>query len=179
MGAATAIVVSLASLYITMRQTHVAEKQLEASVWPSLIYDTENGGDDGKPLITFGLKNGGVGPARVRSLEVSFHGKTVKDHVELLTEIAGGHGYTIGGVGVVTVLGRLLTPGQELVFLQVPPRSDDDPFFKHLDEVRFDVDGRVCFCSVLEQCWTLGFHEREPTPIKDCVEASKRVQYGR
>lgn len=179
MGAVTAIVVSVASLYVAVRQTSLMERQLEASVWPSLIYDTNNVGDDGKPTISFSLKNGGVGPARVRSLEVSFHGKPITGFKELLSECSPPGDHHVGGVHVGDVVGRLIPAGQTIQFLQVGQHGEEDPFFSHLDSVRFEVDGRVCFCSALDQCWTLGFHEREPARVPDCTGASKRPQYQR
>ena len=176
MAAATATIVSVASFYVAVKQTSVQEKQLEASVWPALLYDT--GDSDGE--VTFSVKNAGVGPAKVRSLEVSFRGKPVTGGVQLLTECCGlSEHRDFAGINLTFLDGRILTAGQEIEFLKFtkPKDESEDPLWDKLEEVRFEVDGRVCFCSALDQCWTVGFHETEPAPLHDCTEAAKRTQY--
>jgi hypothetical protein len=178
MAAATAIVVSVASLYIAIRQTSVMERQLEATVWPSLGFDTNNY-VDGKATIHMSVKNGGIGPARVRSVEVGYHGKPAEDALSLLKDCCGleDNPRAVKSLDVTFLNGRIIPAGQELPFLVFDLGTESEPVWNRLNEARFDVDGRICFCSALEQCWTVGFKEREPSPIHDCVEASKRPQY--
>jgi hypothetical protein len=178
MAAATAIVVSVASLYVSLRQTVTMERQLEASVWPSLAFDT-NDAVDGKPEIALSVKNGGIGPARVRSFEVSYHGKPVDGAVALLEECCGlgQHPQDAPFIDITFIDGRIIPVGQTLTFLDLRLPSEDDAVWKQLDRVRFEVDGQICYCSALDQCWSVGFHDREPAPVHDCVAASQRPQY--
>jgi hypothetical protein len=179
MAAVTAIVVSFASLYIAWRQTAVAEKQLEASVWPSLAYDNQNSSDD-KRGVRFIVRNSGVGPARLRSIEVSHQGKPIADAPQLVSRfVPNDYSGVLPPMDITFMRGRIIPAGQELTFLEVTPKKADDPVYARLEAERFTIDGRLCFCSALDRCWTVGFHEQEPSPVKDCTEAAGRLQYGK
>src|SRR4051812_14513971 len=94
LAAGTALVVSLASLYIAWRQSALMERQLAASVWPSLEAATGNANDDGSKRITLVLHNTGIGPARIRSFELSYHGVPLHDSRELLAACCDAKGRT-------------------------------------------------------------------------------------
>jgi hypothetical protein len=179
-AAATAIVVSFASLYVAWRQTSLMQRQLEASVWPSLSYETDNSLEDGKAEITFSLQNSGVGPARVRSLEVSFRGAPLTGGLALLHACCVAPGEQAKARPSITfAVGRVIPAGQKIAFLTVPQLGDDDPLWRKLNDARFEIDGRVCYCSALDQCWTVGFHDPEPTSTPSCADAQARPQYAK
>jgi hypothetical protein len=46
------VAISAASLFIAVRQNALMEKQLSASTWPVLEYDTSNLDDLGNPVFT-------------------------------------------------------------------------------------------------------------------------------
>ena len=89
LAAATAVIVSLASLSVAWRQSRLMERQLAASVWPALELTNSNEAPGGQE-ITLGLRNGGIGPARIRAFELSYEGKALKTwweaHGHLLRE---------------------------------------------------------------------------------------------
>ena len=76
---ASAIVIALVSLVVASRQSHTMERQLAASVWPYLQYDTSNASPDGKPIMSFSVENVGVGPARVHTVTMRYDGKPIAE----------------------------------------------------------------------------------------------------
>jgi hypothetical protein len=165
--ALAAVVVSLASLYIAWQQTRVMQKQLAASVWPSLGYDS---GDyrDGARDITLTIHNGGVGPARIKSFEVSFAGTPLRSSAELLSACCG---FREGGRAQwlsSPVRGMILAANQDIHFLQGKPDAVDEGVWDRLDRARFKIEGRICYCSVLDDCWSVGFDQSESAPVARC-----------
>ncbi len=175
LAAAVALVVSVASLWVAWRQGELMERQLAASVWPSLAYVTGNLSDDGRPVIALGLRNGGIGPARVRAFEVSVGGQPVRRTGELI-DAACGPGRPATPTTTSPVLG-ILAAGQEVAFLKLDKAAVPEAIWACFDRARFTVEGRACFCSALDDCWSVGFHDREPVRVQDCREAAARPQY--
>ena len=174
-AAGTAVVVSLASLFIAWRQSDVMERQLAASVWPSLTYEHGNAGPAGEDLVVLTIKNGGIGPARLRAFEVAWKGAAVTDSAALIRAACGDRlgGYTISTAPVRGVL----PAGGELNFLQVNPARSGRPLYDCLNRARFELDGQVCYCSAVEECWSAAFRDPEPRPVADCRAAAARPQY--
>jgi len=50
--------------------------------------------------------------------------------------------------------GRVLSPGERLALL-APHFERQSDQWKQFDKERFRVGVRVCFCSTLDDCWTL------------------------
>jgi hypothetical protein len=76
-AALSALAVSAASLFISVRQNSLMEKQLSASTWPLLQFTTSNLDEQGNPEIALQVKNAGIGPGKVRSFAVLYDGRPV------------------------------------------------------------------------------------------------------
>jgi hypothetical protein len=176
LAAATAVVVSFASLYIAWRQNSLMERQLAASVWPAVEFANGNENDH-KETVYLGLRNGGIGPARIRAFELSYEGKAVKTWWELLTACCGRKESDPGKVLSSQILGRILAAGQSFTFLSLE-RAENEELWKKLDQARFHLTGHVCYCSVLDQCWSLDINEVEPVPVTNCTAVAQRPQYN-
>jgi len=175
LAAGTAVVVSLASLFVAWRQSDVMERQLAASVWPSLTYETGNAGPDGGDLVTMTIRNGGIGPARLRAFEVSWKGQRVPNTAGFIRAACGEK---LGTYSVTTAPVRgVLVAGEELRFIQVNPERSGRPLYDCLNRARFEAEGQVCYCSALEDCWTVTFHDPEPKPVRDCRESAAHPQF--
>jgi hypothetical protein len=170
-----ALVVSVASLWVAYRQSALMERQLAASVWPSLAYDSGNVAADGRPVVNLGLHNGGIGPARIRAFELSLGGTALRGSQALL-DVACGPGRPTATTLTSPVRG-ILPAGQQLDFLRVDKAQVDPAIWRCLDQVRFKLEGRVCFCSALDDCWSVGLRDPEPSPVPSCAEAARRPQY--
>ena len=80
--ALSAFVVSLASLWLTVHNARTMEKLVASNSYPNIDFSFGNQFDfqDGQGLrhaVYLSLENTGVGPARLRSIELSFAGRPV------------------------------------------------------------------------------------------------------
>lgn len=151
----SAIVIALVSLTVALRQSHIMERQLAASVWPYLQYDTSNATTDGKPIMSFAVENVGVGPARVHSVSLHYDGKPVVDVRDLFKACcadllaAGQHPVW----RISTLHDQVLAPNKPKTFLLLTEEAANEPFRKRLDQEREKISLRFCYCSVLDKCW--------------------------
>ena len=172
---------SVGSLLIARHQAEVMDRQLAAQVWPLVEYGTSNLADDGKPQITLELSNSGVGPTRVRSVRLAYRGRPVRSAGELLRTCCLSAIDTTRRVQSVTsdVTGRVLTAGKTVHFLLLPPDSAQRALYRVFNRERFNVAARVCYCSVLEECWVVTSTDKnaDPRRVPSCDEEQKAPQY--
>ncbi len=168
--AVSAIVVALMSLYVSLRQSRIMDRQLAASAWPHLQYGTSNQSDDGKTVISFDVENAGVGPAVVHSMTVRYKDAPVKNVSDLmnlccsdLLQSSGRPNWTTS-----TLHDTALIPGHSQHFLVLTDAPGNAPYWKRLNSERQNVHVKICYCSVLDQCWMLDSESPVQRSLKAC-----------
>lgn len=126
-----AVVIAIASLYVTIRQTALAQKHNRLSVRPFLSIYRKQFVDQ---PIEYSIENRGIGPAIVKSFQVLVDGKEViasdgngvyaaMDALEIDRGSVGGH---------LFALNEVLKAGQEVVVLRFPKSGNDKAIHKEL-----------------------------------------------
>ena len=84
MLALCAILISSASFYATYLQADAAKKQVKATTWPWLTFNTGNYNGEEKTMeINFTIKNSGVGPALIKQFNYHYQGETFQNPYKL------------------------------------------------------------------------------------------------
>jgi hypothetical protein len=185
LAAGTAVIVSVASLYIAWRQSGVMERQLAASVWPALQYTTSNLDSAHQPVIALAFHNGGIGPARIRAFELAYHGAPIADAESLLAACCAAPGTDPAALSLVTnneVTSGIVPAGQTIPFLSATRDAASSAQWQLLDQARHELTGRICYCSALDDCWTIEFPgspkvRPQPVAVASCDAAVARPQY--
>ncbi|HWA92042.1 MAG TPA: hypothetical protein VG889_18525 [Rhizomicrobium sp.] len=159
--AIAALFVSAVSLWIGIRTEVANEELVAASTWPFLQVQISNADPDAKLDLQFQVVNTGVGPAKVESFELFWKGKPYRSGTQLLTDCCGyreikatspeaaNHTPLLKG----TVQGMVLRAGEAETFIHYKLGADNLAVWSALDKARNDMTYRVCYCSVLDQCW--------------------------
>ena len=157
-----ALLVSAIAASASAYQTYVINQQYQASVWPYLRFSFSSGDTD----LTLAVENYGLGPALIRSFEITKDGKpiaslepyliqleTFKEHATVGTESLGP-----GSVLPAAATAPLLTVkgGPRLVHTLLAHQSS------------FDVS--ICYCSLLGRCWlqSMQVSSAEPRDVAFC-----------
>ena len=170
-----ALVVSAASLFIALRQNTLMEKQLSASVWPSLQLSSANYDDKGNPEISFTIRNVGVGPARIRSFVVAYGDQAIGSGSQLVQACCGeGKKLPPAVVNTQDVSHLVLTANEKEVFLRLDSKdAPENPlYWKRLNPERAKVSVRACFCSELNECWMFDSGKIDQEPVAACPVAT-------
>ena len=178
--ALSAFVVSLASLWLTVHNARTMERLVTSNSYPNIDFTNGNGFDfeDGqglRPAVYLSLDNTGIGPARLRSIELTFAGKPAANLRELLalccTEERADSlpktDYRFTG----DMRGAMIRAGESLnlfAWAQAPA----DPRWGRLEKVRGKIGVRVCYCSVFDECYLRDNAGREPQPVRTCAAAA-------
>lgn len=172
----TAIFISAVSLYVAIQHGKTERDLVAANVWPFPRAILSNGYDD-KGSTAVGVSNGGVGPAKIQSFELFYARRPVSSGLDLLRQCCG-LGPTPADVqrqlpdhiGTSIVEETVLRPGEENAVLRVKrsATAPDIPNRIARVDVLTKVTFRVCYCSVLDQCWISDLRSTRVQPVPEC-----------
>ncbi len=176
--AVCAILISGASFYATYLQADAANKQVKAMTLPLLQFAHGNSLGDGNRVVNFSLKNAGIGPALIRSVEFKHQGKSFDNVFKLLNECCSDvveKFYTQERKTnnelpqfITSPVVNTIIPGQEnLVFLKFKYQPETQALWELLNEIRFEFAFEACYCSMLDECYITN-EKAETTAIKQC-----------
>ena len=168
-----ATLVGFCALCVSGYTAYMQRQQVRGAVWPILQFDSRNG------PIQFTLANKGVGPAIIKHVIVRVDDQPVKNWAEVLQKILGP-GYHPGEESDMS--SRVFAAGESMnVFTphdesQNPiPFDKTNPLWTKLDTGRSRVTVEICYCSTLDECWTLrggGTTPNTTTPTSRCPTTS-------
>src|SRR5439155_24717329 len=103
--------------------------------------------------------NKGVGPAIIKHASVKVDDQPVKNWAEVLEKILGP-GYHPGEESDIS--GRVFSAGESMnVFTPHDPENNplnydkSNPLWVKMNKERLRVTVEICYCSTLDECWTL------------------------
>lgn len=146
-------------------QTFVINQQFSATVWPYLaLNDTYEPG-----RVQFRLENDGLGPAIVRSANISVDGRTVNTWTTVIKSFPlPHHTHLIGSLSSVSD-GEVVRAGDSKILLDLHgPALQPKAIFDFQKARRISVN--ICYCSLLQQCWLVHLlsEESNPRPVRTC-----------
>jgi hypothetical protein len=176
--ALSAFFVSLVSLFLAIHNGRTMERLVAANSYPNIDFDIGNLYDlqDGRGprrAVYLSLTNTGIGPARLRAVELSYAGRPAANLRALLAlcctreplESLPKTDYLFAG----DVRGAMIQAGKELN-LFAWPEAADDPRWARLEAVRTQISVRACYCSVFDECYVRDTDSREPHAVRACTD---------
>jgi hypothetical protein len=171
--ASCAVVISVASLWIALQADHTQEQLLKSSVWPYVKFDSSDISAKGTSYVSLQLRNEGIGPAIVRSFAVEYGGKFYPSLHELMAaccDVAGEHKLRLQSS---TVHAQVIMAHEVFPFIVATPSPTSPRSYERFHATRFDISIRMCYCSVLGDCWFLDSREDQPRPVSKCPPAQQ------
>jgi hypothetical protein len=170
-----AVLVSMTSISISLIGNRTQERLLAASVWPYLSFNSGNTSDDGqRQVISLAVANSGNGPARIREFALEYGHKNAASASRLLQDCCN-----LKPEIVLTspVVGKVLRPGEQVTLLQVPFAAEIADGWHRLDKARFEFVLSACYCSTLNECWTVRSDRNDPEPTAACRDMPREEQW--
>ncbi|HEX7340653.1 MAG TPA: hypothetical protein VF269_00100 [Rhodanobacteraceae bacterium] len=164
LAAIIASLVGLLALLVAGYTAYVQRQQVRAQVWPYLTAAYQ----DDKHMLT--IFNKGVGPAIVKSVQVTVDGKPQLDwkHVFAALHVSAAE----NGYGFSTLSAAVLSPGDKLTLLVFK----DNSTYAHFRQA-MGTHGlvNICYCSTLGECWAFEDHHAPVKPVVRSVAQCPRL----
>jgi hypothetical protein len=178
--AISAVFISGVSLYIAIEHGKAERDLVAANSWPFLRPAVSNawGADHD---LEFGFSNGGVGPAKVKSFPVFYHGVAVTNPDDLLRRCCGlsadpaGARRQVQNAYVPSASDeKVVRPGEELVAFRLRSHVADPRLVSRFDDPLKQLTYRSCYCSVFDECWTTRLQSTSVTRADVCPSPKVR-----
>lgn len=173
--AAPALIISGAVAYFAFEQAEATKKMQAGSVWPNITYDTSNLSEAGEPRISFDVSNRGVGPAKIKGMQISLDGQPYRTIQDLLRDCCLEKGDPLAVV-LTGVNGEVIPAGEEVSFAAIRPDNIPAAGYERLGEAHLRVRAQICFCSVFDECWIEDSQSTTVQPTAQCP--ADWMQYG-
>jgi len=149
-GTATALVVSVMALVVSIYEANLLKEQQKATVWP---YFSISQGYNAEGFHIEALNNG-TGPALISSISITYKGQPVKGYVELLDAIKANNTLGYDKIRMGKLSSTVVKAGEERELLFLPWTEDTEEILALMEE---HVQIKIQYCSVLEECWTFEY----------------------
>jgi hypothetical protein len=170
-----ALLISTVAAVATVYQTRVIARQFSATVWPYVSFDLNYA----PWQVQLYVRNDGLGPAIIRSVNLTWDGKTEPSLENILAEItrrdpqitAHARAALRSGaklrIATSTPTTGMVIPanGQHTIF-----EVDGDVLVHYLRPSLKHLGIALCYCSLTGNCWVQTFQNRagEPTAVSSC-----------
>jgi hypothetical protein len=150
-----------------IEQTQLVSKQLGASLWPYVTIDERYS----PTSVRVGLTNQGLGPALIRTLTISVDGRErphVREVLDMLDPPRRGRQVSESDLGA----GSVLRPAENFTdFAISDPKLDRMRVQAAMQRVRLSV----CYCSLLDDCWSLNSIDTQPHVVHRCGHQGRKL----
>ena len=157
----SAIVAAIAAVLVAAYEARITREYQRISVWPRI--QQSNSFVPGDAYVRT-VSNAGVGPALIRSVEVSVDGKPCRTWGEVVKALIGrpapGHVYSSLHAGAVVLQDKPVT-----VF-RIPPGDDAKQFWEETQGERLSI--RICYSSLYNECWLADSLKEQPVKVDPC-----------
>ena len=174
-----AVFISAVSLYVAIDHGRTEQKLVQANAqlvqansWPFLQVDDQFSTSSPTQIA---LVNAGIGPAKLESLQVLFHGQPVEDFYTLLKLCCGlssnandRKAQMPGGFAIYDAENQVLRPGERRLLMVVPATPTQHEISDRFLKASTDIQYRACYCSVFDQCWTSDLMTLKPQTAAAC-----------
>lgn len=148
---ATALLISAVSLWVAF-DTQKSNRALVAeAAWP-FVQVFASGGNDVPRVLTLNMSNAGIGPAKIKSFEIFWNGRAYASTAALMKDCCGLT-QADGMLGTSSVAGTVLRPGDSVPLIRFVQSDSNEASWNAFRAQRFKLTHRICFCSVLDECW--------------------------
>ncbi len=170
-GAVLIAAVSLWVGYDTMRTNH---ELVAAASWPIIEMSDSDRTPSGAPDLLLSAINAGIGPAKVESVELSWHGKAYRSSRQLLRACCAlprGAQAQSTPYETSTLDGAVVRAGQTVNLIRVINPGEDPAVWHRFHALLYpgeQLSLRICYCSAFNECWMTNGYQLNPPRVHAC-----------
>jgi len=162
--------ISIALAYFSFVQADASRKMQRTETWPYVSYGTDNSSPEVKDEISFSLSNDGVGPARMQEMEFVYAGRPMRDPLEYIRNCCAAEAAAVAKNLTFTTnrVDGVLRPGEKRSFIRLAKTDQNTALWNKLNDERWKVAVRTCYCSIFDDCWVFDSRKQQPSEVKAC-----------
>jgi hypothetical protein len=168
--AISALVVSVCSIFIALRNGEIENRMVKANSFPYLIGVSSDATPDGGERISVDLLNNGIGPADEQSLRIRVGGRYVTSVPDLIATAVGAQDAAPATASLHwvrnSVPSRFIAAKDNQFVFRISKTPANSAYWDRLDQTLPTWHIEYCYCSVFEECWAVTDYRH--MPVKAC-----------
>jgi len=176
--AIAAISISIVSLVIAVMHGRAMDRLVKANSWPFLEFESGNMLEDRQQhALTFTIKNSGVGPARLETLQMALDGQNYSNSRDLIKACCSQAGSPAMSAFIITspIAPRTIPANKAIEFFYWPKPENASAEWDGLDQARHRLTFKACYCSVFDECWTSNLMGAKPEEVESCEARGEKL----
>jgi hypothetical protein len=192
-----AVVIAAVSLWVAFDSERTNRELVASASWPFVgLYSSEPVNAQ-PPVLTFSLVNQGIGPAKLESFELFWHGRAQRSPWQLLQNCCArgksGTGPPVSmqailrdpGIDTASDEGIVIRAGETVSILSYTRSADNAAIWDTLSaQYVGNLSVRYCYCSAFNECWQISarFGEQRdlnPPRVRACPRPDVRYDNNR
>ncbi len=158
--ALSAILISMCALTVSIVEVRLMQQQQRALVYPHLDLSINYSGE-GFSILT---RNTGNGLAFIRDVRIWKGDRYFQDWLQLIDGLMPeGHTIDYDILRHNQIANQVIPPGESIMLIGLPWNAET----RRLEERLRDLAFRICYCSVMDECFSLDALDQRPAPA-DC-----------
>lgn len=166
----TALLMSMMALFVSIYEANILKAQQKimvsqerTAVWPYVDGYTHYEYAD-QITVAYQLENKGIGPSRIRNMQLTVNGQEVSNYSELKQALQDYFPDTVKlNPSFLSFDNQILTPNETVETLAI----EISRFPGDIEKVRaLPISYTVCYCSIYNDCWY--FVDRNDGQDKSC-----------
>jgi hypothetical protein len=161
------VFIAVVALYAALSESAAVREQTAAAVWPFVQLSIQDSDSGDTAEFTVSFTNAGVGPAKMRTMQLVVDGEPTRDWADAVTR-QGGH--LTDSVSRNFISNRVLSPDESVDSFH----TSDPELARKFQEVMSNPENYItfCYCSIFNECWVADSRKdlQEPESVKDCPD---------
>lgn len=161
------VFVAVVALYAALSESAAVRQQTAAAVWPFVQFSIQDSDSGDAAEFTISFTNAGVGPAKMRAMQLIVDDEPIKDWADAVTR-QGGH--LTDGVSRNFISNRVLRPDESVDSFH----TSDPELVRKFQEVMSNPENYItfCYCSIFDECWVADSRKdlQEPESVNACPD---------
>ena len=161
------VFIAVVALYAALTESAAVRQQTAAAVWPFVQFSTQDSDTGESAEFTMSFTNTGVGPARMRTMQLVIDGEPIRDWAHAVTQLGG---QLTERVSRNFIGSRVLSPDEKVVTFS----TTDPDLARKFQATVANTDNFItfCYCSIFDECWLADSRQdlQNPDAVEECPD---------
>ncbi len=161
------VFIAVVALYAALSESSAVRQQTAAAVWPFVQLSIADSDTGDSADFTLSFTNAGVGPAKMRTMQLVIEGEPVQDWADAVARLGGQLSDSLSRNFITN---RVLSPDEKVDSIH----TNDPELARKLQAVMGNPENYItyCYCSIFDECWVADSREdlQNPETAEECPD---------
>jgi hypothetical protein len=161
------VFIAVVALYAALSESSAVRQQTAAAVWPFVQLSIADSDTADAADFTLSFTNAGVGPAKMRTMQLVVDGEPVRDWADAVERLGGQLNDSLSRNFITN---RVLSPDERVDSIH----TNDPELARKFQAVMGNSENYIiyCYCSIFDECWVADSRKdlQNPETAEQCPD---------